>query len=73
MARHPEALEGGWMDVRPSRGLPEAGFRELGAPPSLRLVTGDEALGALLREAGARLVLRTLAMRGSLEPTAAER
>lgn len=86
--RHPEGLEGGWMDVRPSRallapfhaaspaharGLLEAGFGALGATPSLRLVTGDEAFGALLSEAGARLVLRTLSMCGSLERTEAAR
>jgi GNAT superfamily N-acetyltransferase len=77
----PEAGRLGMMDVRPyagvlvpffaatpahARALLEAGFRELGNPRELRVVTGDEVLQPLLREAGARVVLRMLLMRGPL-------
>jgi hypothetical protein len=71
----------GMMDLRPhagllfpfcaatpahARALLEAAFLELGSARELRLVTGDEPLQALLRAAGARLVLETLEMRGPL-------
>jgi hypothetical protein len=46
--------------------LLEAAFRELGDPEDLQVATADEALQALLRGAGARLVLEVLAMRGPL-------
>jgi len=77
----PEAAGLGLMDVRPlarvlapffaatpahARALLEAAFLELGGAEELRVVTGDAELGSLLREAGARAVLETLAMRGPL-------
>ncbi|WP_375770816.1 GNAT family N-acetyltransferase [Archangium gephyra] len=78
---HPEAAGLGLMDVRPlarvlapfyaatpahARALLEAAFLELGSAEELRVVTGDAELEPLLREAGARAVLRTLVMRGPL-------
>ena len=84
---HPESVGGGWMDLRPSRALLvpfhasspaharallEAAFRELYPAASLRVVTGDETLGALLREAGAQVVLRTVGMKGSLVEAASD-
>lgn len=74
---HPEVAGLGLMDVRPlARVLAPffaatpahatAAFLELGGAEALRVVTGDAALEPLLREAGARAVLRTLAMRGPL-------
>jgi GNAT superfamily N-acetyltransferase len=78
---HPEAAGLGLMDVRPlarvlvpffaatpahARVLLEAAFLELGSAEELRVVTGEAELGSLLHEAGARAVLRTLAMRGPL-------
>lgn len=78
---HPEAAGLGLMDVRPlarvlvpffaatpahARVLLEAAFLELGSVGELRVATGDEELGSLLRGAGARAVLRTLTMRGPL-------
>ncbi|MFY0564300.1 GNAT family N-acetyltransferase [Archangium lansingense] len=78
---HPELAELGWMDVRPlarvlvpffaatpahASALLEAAFLELGGTEELRVVTGDSVLEPLLHEAGARVVLRTLAMRGPL-------
>ena len=78
---HPEVAGLGLMDVRPlarvltpffaatpahATALLEAAFLELGGAEALRVVTGDAALEPLLREAGARAVLRTLAMRGPL-------
>lgn len=78
---HPEVAGLGLMDVRPlarvlvpffaatpahARALLEAAFLELGGAEELRVVTGDAELGSLLREAGARAVLETLAMRGPL-------
>jgi hypothetical protein len=77
----PDAGRLGMMDVRPyadvlvpffaatpahARVLLEAGFRELGNPEELKVATGDEALQALLRAAGARVVLNMLLMRGPL-------
>jgi ribosomal protein S18 acetylase RimI-like enzyme len=77
----PDAGRLGMMDLRPhpglvfpffaatpahARALLEAAFREVGSARELRLVTGDEPLQALLRAAGARLVLETLEMRGPL-------
>ncbi|WP_309890513.1 hypothetical protein [Archangium sp.] len=52
---HGEALE-----LRPGR------FLDVGNPEDLQVATADEALQALLRGAGARRVLETLAMRGPL-------
>ncbi|AKJ00637.1 acetyltransferase (GNAT) family protein [Archangium gephyra] len=78
---HPEVAGLGLMDVRPqarvltpffaatpahARALLEAAFLELGGAQELRVVTGDSELGSLLSDAGARAVLRTLAMRGPL-------
>jgi hypothetical protein len=77
----PEAAGLGLMDVRPlarvlmpffaatpahARALLDAAFLELGSGEVLRVVTGDAELGSLLRDAGARAVLETLAMRGPL-------
>ncbi|MFY0525730.1 GNAT family N-acetyltransferase [Archangium gephyra] len=77
----PEAAGLGLMDVRPlvrvlapffaatpahARALLDAAFLELGSGEALRVVTGDAEFGSLLREAGARAVLETLAMRGPL-------
>jgi len=77
----PDAGRLGMMDVRPyarvlvpfyaatpahARVLLEAAFLELGHPEDLQVATADEALQALLRGAGARRVLETLAMRGPL-------
>ncbi len=71
----------GMMDLRPQQGLLfplcaatpaharallEAAFLEVESARELRLVSGDEPLQALLRAAGARLVLETLEMRGPL-------
>ncbi|HEX5751844.1 MAG TPA: GNAT family N-acetyltransferase [Archangium sp.] len=79
--QHPEVAGLGLMDVRAqarvlmpffaatpahARALLEAAFLELGSGEELRVVTGDAELGALLQEAGARAVLRTLMMRGPL-------
>jgi GNAT superfamily N-acetyltransferase len=77
----PEVAGLGLMDVRPqarvlmpffsatpahARALLEAAFLELGGAEELRVSTGDAELGSLLEAAGARAVLRTLAMRGPL-------
>jgi ribosomal protein S18 acetylase RimI-like enzyme len=77
----PDAGRLGLMDLRPyagvlapffaatpahARALLEEAFLELGNVDELRVVTGDEPLQALLRGAGARVVLETLAMRGPL-------
>jgi GNAT superfamily N-acetyltransferase len=77
----PDEARLGMMDLRPhagvlfpffaatpahARALVEAAFLEVGSARELRLVTGDELLQALLRAAGARLVLETLEMRGPL-------
>ncbi len=77
----PDAGRLGMMDVRPyarvlvpfyaatpahARVLLEEAFLELGNPEELRVATADEALQALLRAAGARVVLEVLAMRGPL-------
>lgn len=71
----------GLMDVRPlarvltpffaatpahETALLGAAFLELGGVEALCVVTGDAVLEPLLRDAGARAVLRTLAMRGPL-------